>query len=137
MEEAAALIVAAGRGRRFGGEVPKPYAALGGLPLLRHSLAAFARHPRIGAVRAVIHPDDRDHYALAAQGLGLLPPVDGGPSRQASVRLGLESLAGSAPERVLIHDAARPLITDGLISRVLAALDTVPGPSPRFPSAIP
>jgi len=53
-----ALVVAAGRGARFGGAMPKQYRRLGGRPLIRHSLEAFRRHPGVLAVRAVIHPDD-------------------------------------------------------------------------------
>ena len=122
-----ALVVAAGRGRRFGGEGPKQYAPLAGRPLLRHSLAAFAAHPGIDGVRAVIYPDDRAHYDAAADGLGLLPPVPGGGSRQESVRLGLESLEETAPGRVLIHDGARPFVEPALIDRVLDALERAPG----------
>jgi 2-C-methyl-D-erythritol 4-phosphate cytidylyltransferase / 2-C-methyl-D-erythritol 2,4-cyclodiphosphate synthase len=121
-----ALVVAAGRGQRFGGSLPKQYALLAGQRLLRHSLATFAGHPGIAGVRAVIHPDDRDLYEEAAAGLDLLAPVPGGASRQDSVRLGLESLVdleSGAPERVLIHDGARPFISPQVIDRVLAALD--------------
>ena len=128
-----ALVVAAGRGRRFGGESPKQYASLAGRPLLRHSLAAFAAHPGIDAVRAVIHPDDRAHYEAAADGLGLLAPVPGGGSRQESVRLGLESLEGTAPGRVLIHDGARPFVEPALIDRVLDALERAPGAIAALP----
>ncbi|MEO5374907.1 MAG: bifunctional 2-C-methyl-D-erythritol 4-phosphate cytidylyltransferase/2-C-methyl-D-erythritol 2,4-cyclodiphosphate synthase [Alphaproteobacteria bacterium] len=129
MSKCLALVVAAGRGRRFGGETPKQYLDLGGRPVLRHSLATLAAHPDIGAVRAVIHPDDRGLYDAAAQGLALLEPVAGGPGRQDSVRFGLESLAadGIAPELVLIHDGARPFVDSGTIGRVVAALAESPG----------
>ncbi len=133
MSGGVALVVAAGRGRRFGGEAPKQYATLGGRPLLSHGLAAFARHPAIDAVRAVIHPDDRGLYDEAARGLSLMAPVDGGASRQDSVRLGLESLAGRPPERVLIHDGARPFVDGGLIDRVLAGLARAPGALAALP----
>ena len=72
-----ALIVAAGRGSRFGGELPKQYRRLGGVPMLRHCLETFRRHPGVSDVRVVIHPDDRARYDEAADGLGLLPPVAG------------------------------------------------------------
>lgn len=123
----AALVVAAGRGSRFGGALPKQYARLGERPILHRTLAAFATHPAIAAVRAVIHPDDRALYDAAAEGLDVLPPVPGGTSRQESVRLGLESLAGAPPERVLIHDGARPFVSADIIDRVLAALKEAPG----------
>ena len=123
MPDTIALIVAAGRGSRFGGALPKQYAPLAGRPLLAHSLAVFAGHPRVDAVRAVIHGDDAAHYREAAGALDLLDPVPGGASRQASVRLGLESLQARAPDRVLIHDGARPLVPAAVIDRVLDALD--------------
>ena len=127
MAECIGLIVAAGRGTRAGGGLPKQYRELGGRPVLRWSLERFLRHPRIGAVRAVIHPDDRALYEAAAQGLDLLPPVNGGASRQDSVRLGLESLEAMRPRTVLIHDAARPFIDDDTIARTVDALADAPG----------
>lgn len=133
MPQCIALIVAAGRGQRFGGEVPKQYRLLGGKPLLWHSATALARHPAIDGVRAIIHPDDRDLYARATEGLSLLEPAMGGAERQDSARLGLESLAASAPERVLIHDAARPHPGDALIQRTIDALDRWPAAIPALP----
>jgi len=124
----AALIVAAGRGHRFGGPMPKQYRTLGGRPLLRYCLAAFARHPDIAAVRAVIHPDDRGLYGAAAAGLPkMLEPVPGGAERQDSVRLGLESLEHRAPDTVLIHDAARPFLSQAIIGATVAQLADTQG----------
>ncbi|MCH9049837.1 MAG: bifunctional 2-C-methyl-D-erythritol 4-phosphate cytidylyltransferase/2-C-methyl-D-erythritol 2,4-cyclodiphosphate synthase [Proteobacteria bacterium] len=123
----AALIVAAGRGERFGNEVPKQYLPLAGAPVLRHSAATFTANPGIGAVRVVIHEDDRERYAEAVAGLDLLAPVTGGATRRESVRLGLESLAELAPDRVLIHDAARPFVDTATIARVIAALEHATG----------
>lgn len=133
MAKCVALVVAAGRGRRFGGDLPKQYHDLAGRMVLRHSLATFAAHPEVDAVRAVIHPDDRQLYDLAARGLGLLDPVPGGAQRQDSVRMGLQSVADLRPERVLIHDGARPLVDFGVISRVLAALASHAGAIPAMP----
>lgn len=129
----AALIVAAGRGQRFGADAPKQYALLAGKPLLRHAAAAFAAHPRIDRVLVVIHADDRALYDEAVLDLDILPPVTGGATRQASVLAGLEALAADPPARVLIHDAARPLVSGALIDRVLAALDTASGALPALP----
>jgi 2-C-methyl-D-erythritol 4-phosphate cytidylyltransferase/2-C-methyl-D-erythritol 2,4-cyclodiphosphate synthase len=130
-----ALVVAAGRGYRLGGGLPKQYLPLGGRPILRHCLATFCAHPDIDAVRVVIHADDRPLYEQAARGLDLLEPVPGGAERQDSVRLGLESLTDLAPEQVLIHDAARPFVTVGVIDRVLAALEADAGAIPALPQA--
>jgi len=131
----AALIVAAGRGIRAGGDLPKQYQALAGRAVLYHSARAFADHPAIDAVRVVIHPNDRALYDQAVAGLALLPPVDGGAERQDSVRLGLESLAELRPARVLIHDAARPLVAPGIIHRTLQALDRAAGAIAAVPVA--
>jgi 2-C-methyl-D-erythritol 4-phosphate cytidylyltransferase / 2-C-methyl-D-erythritol 2,4-cyclodiphosphate synthase len=118
-----ALLVAAGRGDRFGGAVPKQYLPVGGSMVLRHAVKAFAAHPRIAAVLVAIRPQDRPLYDRAIAGLPVLPPVTGGASRQESVRLGLEALVARHPERVLIHDGARPVLDAGLIDRVIDALD--------------
>ncbi|MCC7250892.1 bifunctional 2-C-methyl-D-erythritol 4-phosphate cytidylyltransferase/2-C-methyl-D-erythritol 2,4-cyclodiphosphate synthase [Hyphomicrobium sp.] len=133
---AAALIVAAGRGARAGRvgsasgpQMPKQYALLGGRPLLAHAVAAFEACPAIDIITVVIHPDDRGLYeaALPAGSSRLTPPVPGGATRQESVRLGLEALAAARPDRVLIHDAARPFVTLEVVARVLAALGTHDG----------
>src|SRR5271168_4159975 len=108
MTAAHALIVAAGRGTRFGGALPKQYLPFGGSSVLRHAVAAFVSHPRINAVQVVIRGEDRRIFDEAVAGLSLLPPVPGGAERQDSVRLGLEALVPYDPERVLIHDGARP-----------------------------
>ncbi|MEQ8194867.1 MAG: bifunctional 2-C-methyl-D-erythritol 4-phosphate cytidylyltransferase/2-C-methyl-D-erythritol 2,4-cyclodiphosphate synthase [Rhodospirillales bacterium] len=125
-----ALIVAAGRGSRFGGELPKQYTLLAGEPVLRHTVSAFLHHPRIDSVRVVIHRDDRDLYDRAVGPLDLLEPVGGGATRQDSVRLGLESLEAVGAETVLIHDAARPFVDRALIGRVLDSLRDYPGAIP-------
>lgn len=131
----AALVVAAGRGSRFGGTAPKQYTPLAGRPILTHALARLAAHPAVGAVRAVIHPDDTAAYTEAAAGLDLLPPVHGGRNRQESVRLGLESLEEITPGKVLIHDAARPLLEADVVARLLEALEQAPGALPVLPVA--
>jgi 2-C-methyl-D-erythritol 4-phosphate cytidylyltransferase / 2-C-methyl-D-erythritol 2,4-cyclodiphosphate synthase len=130
-----ALIVAAGRGSRFGAAAPKQYVDLAGKPVLRYCLETFARHPGVKAVRVVIHDDDRPLYEAAVAGLALLEPVTGGTTRQESVRRGLESLRELAPANVLIHDAARPLVDAALIDRMLAALGKAPGAIPALPLA--
>ena len=135
MSEAAALVVAAGRGHRFGAEMPKQFLSLAGKPVLRHALEAFAAHPAIGVVQTVIHRDDQDLYEAAAAGLDLRPPAEGGATRQDSVRLGLAALAELAPKRVLIHDAARPFVSGEIIDRVLAGLENYPGVIPAVPVA--
>ena len=126
MPTCTALIVAAGRGSRFGGPLPKQYALLGGQSVLRLTLRAFQATPDIGFQRVVIAPGDEAQYEAASAGLDLPPPVLGGLSRQQSVLNGLEALAGDAPDLVAIHDAARPFVRPVDISACLAAA-SMPG----------
>ena len=129
-----ALIVAAGRGTRAGGDVPKQYRALGGVTVLRRTIDSLLSHPEVDAVQVVIHPDDAGRYAIATSGMeGILPSVFGGAERQDSVLKGLEALEQHAPETVLIHDAARPFVSHAVISGVLAALATHKAAFPALP----
>jgi 2-C-methyl-D-erythritol 4-phosphate cytidylyltransferase/2-C-methyl-D-erythritol 2,4-cyclodiphosphate synthase len=117
----AAVVVAAGRGVRAGGDGPKQYREIGGEPVIRSSLKGLAGHPGIAMVQPVIHPDDAALFRGAAAGLDVLEPVFGGATRQASVRAGLEKLSARGPDLVLVHDAARPFASAALISRGIAA----------------
>jgi 2-C-methyl-D-erythritol 4-phosphate cytidylyltransferase/2-C-methyl-D-erythritol 2,4-cyclodiphosphate synthase len=132
-----ALLVAAGRGLRAGGETPKQYRLLGGASVMARSIAAFADHPAIDAIQPVIHPDDIALFTESAGAVSAkcLPPVFGGDSRQASVLAGLEAIAAMQPARVLIHDAARPLVTPDVIDRVLEALERHPASLAALPLA--
>jgi 2-C-methyl-D-erythritol 4-phosphate cytidylyltransferase/2-C-methyl-D-erythritol 2,4-cyclodiphosphate synthase len=118
MSRIAVLIVAAGKGVRADTGLPKQYERLGGVPMLRRTVEAFAGYP----VQVVIGPGQEDLAAAALAGLSLPVPVTGGATRQESVRLGLEALAAETPDFVLIHDAARPLITPKVIAAVVGAL---------------
>jgi 2-C-methyl-D-erythritol 4-phosphate cytidylyltransferase / 2-C-methyl-D-erythritol 2,4-cyclodiphosphate synthase len=129
----AALVVAGGRGLRAGGQMPKQYRALGGVPIIRPSLECFLGHPGIGFVQTVIHPDDAAHYTDAVAGLNLAPAVHGGATRQASVRAGLEALEARGPKFVLIHDAARPYLTADLVSRAITAAHQTGAAIPGLP----
>jgi 2-C-methyl-D-erythritol 4-phosphate cytidylyltransferase/2-C-methyl-D-erythritol 2,4-cyclodiphosphate synthase len=121
--DTAVIVVAAGRGSRMGGEVPKQWQMLAGKPVIAHTLAAFQGL----RVVLVIHPDDK----ARALGLGV-DLVEGGATRDASVLAGLRALNGSGVRRVLIHDGARPLVSRGLIDRLLAALATHAGAAPAL-----
>jgi 2-C-methyl-D-erythritol 4-phosphate cytidylyltransferase/2-C-methyl-D-erythritol 2,4-cyclodiphosphate synthase len=126
----AAVIVAAGRGSRAGGDIPKAYQPLGGQPMIRYSLSLFSIDRRICVVQPVIHADDAALYEAAAGGLDLLAAVFGGTTRQGSVRAGLEALATHRPEIVLVHDAARPFASAALVARAVRAASqgaAVPG----------
>lgn len=116
-----AVLVAAGRGHRAGGERPKQYRSVNGRPVIRMALEAFLQHPGVAKVQPVIHPEDTDLYAEATAGLKPLATVSGAATRQASVHAGLEAVTGLAPEIVLVHDAARPFASASLIDRAIDA----------------
>lgn len=122
MSTCIALIVAAGRGTRFGGPLPKQYALLDGMPVLRRTLLAFRDVPCITGLRVVIAAGDDAPYDAAVAGLDLPPPVPGGGSRQQSVLNGLEALSADPPDLVAIHDAARPFVRAADIAACLSAL---------------
>lgn len=121
-----ALIVAAGKGIRAGGGVPKQYRSVAGQPLLRHAINHLRAHPDITDVRVVINPDDAALYEAATVGLEMLPPIAGGATRQASARAGLEALAKNppdlVPDLVLVHDAARAFVPLSLLDAIFTAL---------------
>ncbi|KIC48701.1 2-C-methyl-D-erythritol 4-phosphate cytidylyltransferase [Tateyamaria sp. ANG-S1] len=129
MRRAAAVIVAAGRGVRAGGDVPKQWQLLAGRPVIAHTLDVFARHTEIAEIVLVINRNDSDRIdQLGTEGVKL---VEGGEDRAGSVRNGLAAVRGS--DRVLVHDVARPLVTSATISAVIAALDATPGAAPALP----
>ncbi|MBU4529454.1 MAG: bifunctional 2-C-methyl-D-erythritol 4-phosphate cytidylyltransferase/2-C-methyl-D-erythritol 2,4-cyclodiphosphate synthase [Hoeflea sp.] len=120
------VIVAAGRGERAGSPAdgPKQYRQIGGRPVIAHTLATFLSHPSCGEIVVVIHADDEALYASATAGIAgadRVRTVSGGANRQASVRAGLEAMAETAPNHVLIHDAVRPFVTLEIIDGVLEA----------------
>ena len=123
MNSIAAVVVAAGLGRRAGGPLPKQYTAIEGRPMLWWTLRRLTSCDRIGPVQVVIDPGHADLYDEAAEGLDLLPPATGGATRQDSVLCGLLALRPHEPRSVLIHDAARPFVTSRLIDDLIRVLD--------------
>ncbi|HEU0082699.1 MAG TPA: bifunctional 2-C-methyl-D-erythritol 4-phosphate cytidylyltransferase/2-C-methyl-D-erythritol 2,4-cyclodiphosphate synthase [Bradyrhizobium sp.] len=119
----AAIIVAAGRGLRAGSGGPKQYRSIGGRTVISRAMDPFCRHPQIFAVQPVLNPDDTAMFNAAVTDMRYQPPVSGGATRQASVRAGLEALTGEPPDIVLIHDAARPFVTQAVISRAIDAAE--------------
>jgi 2-C-methyl-D-erythritol 4-phosphate cytidylyltransferase len=112
----AAILVAAGSGQRLGADRPKALVTVAGRTLLEHAADRFARHPAIGPV-VVVAPADHLEEAAALTGLPVIP---GGDTRQASVALGLASIATA--ELVLVHDVARPFVPESVITAVVDAL---------------
>jgi 2-C-methyl-D-erythritol 4-phosphate cytidylyltransferase / 2-C-methyl-D-erythritol 2,4-cyclodiphosphate synthase len=126
----AAILLAAGSGSRFAPHSPKQFASLAGGPVIRHAAVALAPHV------ALLQPvGDATPIAEALAGIDHLPPIPGGATRQDSVRVGLEALTPHGPDIVLVHDAARPVIPEGTIPALIAALESAAGAIPAIPVA--
>lgn len=125
----AVIIVAGGKGERAGGgadSIPKQYRAVSGKPVIVRAIQAFLADPDIALVQPVVRAETLGLYnalPLPADAR-LLPPVRGGETRQGSVLAGLEALAPTGPDTVLIHDAARPIVPRAVIDDVIAHLAT-------------
>ncbi|MCK1360265.1 bifunctional 2-C-methyl-D-erythritol 4-phosphate cytidylyltransferase/2-C-methyl-D-erythritol 2,4-cyclodiphosphate synthase [Bradyrhizobium sp. 199] len=132
-QRTAVVLVAAGRGLRAGAGGPKQYREIGGVPVIYRAMEAFSRHDDVFAVQPVVNPDDSAMFTAAVAGLKHEPPTHGGATRQASVLAGLEALAKYQPDIVLIHDAARPFVSEGLISRAIEAASRTGAAIPAIP----
>jgi len=125
-----ALIVAAGRGERAGGDAPKQFRLIGGKPLLRWAVESLIRHPAVQSTRIVIAEGQQDSAKQALQGLDIGELITGGAERADSVRAGLEAIEAGA---VLVHDAARPFCPPPVVDRLLASLEFFEGAAPVLP----
>jgi 2-C-methyl-D-erythritol 4-phosphate cytidylyltransferase len=130
MSGAAAIVVAAGAGKRFG--QMKQFAYLRGKPVLEWTLERFQSHPSIEAIVLVL-PDeqDRKHYKLRYG--KIVDVVRGGEQRQDSVWQGFRLLDAASPDPVLVHDGARPLVGSDLISRVIGEAEANGAAVPVIP----
>ncbi|WP_333683235.1 IspD/TarI family cytidylyltransferase, partial [Pontibaca methylaminivorans] len=120
----AAIILAAGRGIRAGAGTPKQWRRLAGMRVADWSIKRFRASARISRIILVLSPQDSAHWAEYSARPGL-HVVAGGANRAESVRRGLAALPDDI-DRVLIHDGARPCLSEGLIARVIDALDHHP-----------
>lgn len=125
-----ALIVAAGKGERLGGIVPKQYRMLGGKPVLRWAVEALIGHSAIRSVRVVIGRGQTEQAAAALEGLNVGALIEGGAERADSVNAGLAAITGDS---VLVHDAARPFCPASVVDRLLAQLEFFEGAAPVLP----
>lgn len=128
-----AIIVAAGVGSRAGGEIPKQWQLLEGIPIVGHSVLRFAQC--VDKIVLVIHPKHQSYADRLINNLALQTPVDlvhGGETRSRSVHNALEWLDGKAVSKVLIHDGARPLIPRRVIDDVINALNDSVGVAPAL-----
>ena len=127
----AVLIVAAGRGNRAPGDIPKQYRKINGEMVLRKTLKCFSK---FSSIVVVIHPDDKTLFNAATKGLPQnIISVHGGDSRTQSVKAGLTALAKTSPDYVLIHDAARPFLSQTVIQNVMLSLQTHQATAPALP----
>ncbi|WP_370311329.1 bifunctional 2-C-methyl-D-erythritol 4-phosphate cytidylyltransferase/2-C-methyl-D-erythritol 2,4-cyclodiphosphate synthase [Sagittula sp.] len=124
----AILIVAAGRGTRAGGALPKQWQDIAGRPVARWTLEAMSG---FGSLAMVIHPEDQARAEAVCVGLNVRL-VHGGAERSTSVRNGLEALSGEGFDAVLIHDVARPCVPAETVQAVLDALQTAPAAAPAL-----
>jgi 2-C-methyl-D-erythritol 4-phosphate cytidylyltransferase len=124
---ATAIIVAAGAGRRLGGNTPKTFVSLGGRPMLLHTIDRFLAAPSIEKLIIVVAPEELARARMLLEQDAAVKQKHrwqlqgGGLTRQESVRRGLE-LTGPGDEIIAIHDGARPFVTPTLIERCVAAV---------------
>jgi 2-C-methyl-D-erythritol 4-phosphate cytidylyltransferase/2-C-methyl-D-erythritol 2,4-cyclodiphosphate synthase len=125
-----ALIVAAGKGERAGGGLPKQYRLLGGKPIVRWAVESLIRHPAVQSIRVVIGEGQEEQAQAALKGLDVGKLIEGGAERADSVRAGLKAVSGDA---MLVHDAARPFCPAAVVDRLLASLEFYDGAAPVLP----
>ena len=132
---AGAIIVAAGSGERLGYGMPKALVRAAGRPLVAWSASAIAGARGVDALVIVAPPDDERGVAAAlGEALRIHAIVPGGSSRQRSVAAGILALPHDV-DAILVHDAARPLITSAMVEAVLAGLETHEGAIAAAPVA--
>ncbi len=130
VDNAAAVIVAAGRGSRIGGDVPKQWRLLGDRAVVEYCLGVFAEHSRISQLVLVIHPDDVNQVRIYKD--WPIRIVHGADTRRGSVLAGLRAIEGEF-EYVLIHDAARPFVPTAIIDDVCDELERHDSAAPALP----
>jgi 2-C-methyl-D-erythritol 4-phosphate cytidylyltransferase len=120
-----AILPAAGLGTRMAGPQPKQFLALDGVPILIHSLRAFAAVPRITAIVVAARKSEIERVQAQAAEYGFaerIRVVEGGDNRQESVSHALAAISAEADDIVLVHDAVRPLIDPATIDRTIDAV---------------
>ncbi len=123
-----AVVPAAGVGERMGGATPKQYLSLAGHPVIHWALGPLIRSPRVGAIAVAVSPGDR-HFGSLGVNSDKIRRVDGGARRQDSVLNGLRAFEAEAGQNdwALVHDAARPCLSDRDLQTLFATLDAEPG----------
>ena len=132
MTRIAQILVAAGKGARIGGDIPKQYRKVGGKDVLRRTLEATRSEKRISETIIVVAKGDALISSLISD-LDSVRYVTGGATRTASVKAGLKALSDNPPDLVLIHDGARPFVSSEVIGGVIEALAMAPAVVPALP----
>jgi 2-C-methyl-D-erythritol 4-phosphate cytidylyltransferase len=125
IDDVAVVLLAAGEGSRLGSSRPKAFVGLAGEAMLVHSLRAFEQHEAVDSIVLVVPEEWTGPAEVLVDDLGCdkVSSIEvGGASRAASVRAGLEAVADRRATAVLVHDAARPIVPEELVDRVLAPL---------------
>ena len=136
MVKIAQILVAAGKGARLGGDLPKQYQDLAGKPLILHTLSAFASSGVHFKQSVIVVAEDDEVISRVIENMSSKPIiVIGGATRTQSVKNGLQALAGHSPDIVLIHDAARPFVGERVIQSVVRALESAQAAVPVLPVA--
>ncbi|RKQ71071.1 2-C-methyl-D-erythritol 2,4-cyclodiphosphate synthase [Litorimonas taeanensis] len=124
MLRSALILVAAGKGERVGGNIPKQFQPLSGKPLIEHTISNLKKSFDFNVISIVVAKNCRFIGDLSEKPSSALKIVTGGSTRTESVRCGLNSLKGKDIDHVYIHDAARPFVTEALIKALGQALET-------------
>ena len=132
MVQIAQILVAAGKGARIGGDVPKQYRQIAGKTVLERTLNATLSEPQISETVIVVADSDPYITDILSQ-FNNVRYVIGGATRTASVKAGLLALSDNPPDLVLIHDGARPFVTRGIIRDIINALNISPAAVPALP----
>jgi 2-C-methyl-D-erythritol 4-phosphate cytidylyltransferase / 2-C-methyl-D-erythritol 2,4-cyclodiphosphate synthase len=135
MMHVSVIVVAAGKGERAGGLVPKQFAPLAGKAVLLHAVDTFLDHPDVGSTHLVVGPGHVEHARALVSGRAVTSVLEGGAERRHSVLAGLVAADAAGATHVLIHDAARPLLTHAVIDRLISALSSADGAVPVLPVA--
>jgi 2-C-methyl-D-erythritol 4-phosphate cytidylyltransferase / 2-C-methyl-D-erythritol 2,4-cyclodiphosphate synthase len=127
------ILVAAGAGSRVGGEIPKQFLPLAGKPVLRWSLDTLLRCETVTAIAVVVAPSERSRAAAMMPADPRILLVEGGRERTDSVRAGLKALEGKDFNHILIHDAARPGLSTGVVRELIWSLRNADAAAPALP----
>ncbi|WP_048160701.1 bifunctional cytidylyltransferase/SDR family oxidoreductase [Thermococcus sibiricus] len=125
MDKTVAIILAGGVGSRLGWETPKQFVKIAGKKVIEHTLDVFETHPLVDEVYVVINPYYYDYFleTILPKYKKITKVLKGGSTRQESSKIGVYAIDDNSVEKVLIHDAVRPLITKDIITNVIKALD--------------